>query len=70
VTDEDIVEQRPIVGGAAARDRGMAPTTEGSTPASALGVQAPRAAVPEPGRPGREPRRQRHPRHPSVLLVA
>src|SRR5947209_8093419 len=49
VTDEDIVEQRPIVGGAAARDRGMTSGIEESTPASrASALQAPRSAVPEP----------------------
>jgi protein phosphatase len=71
VTDEDIVEQRPMVGGAAARDRGMAPSVEGSTPASrASALQAPRAAAPEPPSPEEEAERpKRHPVRTSLLLV-
>jgi protein phosphatase len=70
VTDGDIVEQRPLVGGAAARDRGMLPSVEGSTPASrASALQAPRAAAPEPPAE-EEPRPKRHPVRTSVLLIA
>ncbi len=70
VTDEDIVEQRPLVGGAAARDRGMVQNMEGSTPASrASALQAPRAAAPEQT-PEEEPERpKRHPVRTSILLV-
>jgi PPM family protein phosphatase len=69
VTDEDIVEQRPVVGGAAARDRGMTSAVEESTPASrASALQSPRAAVPEP--PEEEDERpRRHPVRTAVLLV-
>jgi protein phosphatase len=69
VTDGDIVEQRPLVGGAAARDRGMAQNVEGSTPASrASALQTPRAVEPEPAQE-EEPRPKRHPVRTTVLLV-
>jgi protein phosphatase len=69
VTDGDIAEQRPLVGGAAARDRGMAQSVEGSTPASrASALQTPRAATPEPAAE-EDPRPKRHPIRTSVLLV-
>jgi protein phosphatase len=71
VTNEDIVEQRPLVGGAAARDRGMVPSVEGSTPASrASALQNPRSATPEQAPPDEEPQRpKRHPVRTTVLLV-
>ncbi|GAB3148261.1 protein phosphatase 2C domain-containing protein [Micromonospora sonneratiae] len=48
-TDQDIVEAAPIVGGAAARDRGMATSADDSTPAArASALSAPRPASPEP----------------------
>ncbi|MGW0434650.1 PP2C family protein-serine/threonine phosphatase [Micromonospora sp. NPDC003197] len=48
-TDQDIVEAAPIVGGAAARDRGMATSADESTPAArASALSAPRPASPEP----------------------
>ncbi|MEU4771140.1 protein phosphatase 2C domain-containing protein [Micromonospora sp. NPDC023644] len=47
-TDQDIVEASPIVGGAAARDRGMATSADVSTPAArASALSAPRPPVPE-----------------------
>ncbi|MBG6068705.1 PP2C family protein-serine/threonine phosphatase [Micromonospora ureilytica] len=47
-TDQDIVEATPIVGGAAAQDRGMATSADDSTPAArASALSAPRPAVPE-----------------------
>ncbi|SCE86295.1 protein phosphatase [Micromonospora coriariae] len=47
-TDQDIVEATPIVGGAAARDRGMATSADDSTPAArASALSAPRPAAPE-----------------------
>ncbi|MGK5737638.1 protein phosphatase 2C domain-containing protein [Micromonospora sp. URMC 103] len=47
-TDQDIVEATPIVGGAAARDRGMATSADNSTPAArASALSAPRSAAPE-----------------------
>ncbi|MEU8332527.1 PP2C family serine/threonine-protein phosphatase [Micromonospora sp. NPDC048839] len=63
-TDQDIVEASPIVGGAAARDRGMATSADDSTPAArASALAAPRPAAPEepaasddePDRPKRRP---------------
>jgi protein phosphatase len=77
-TDQDILEAAPIVGGAAARDRGMATSTEESTPASrasALQAAVPRAAAPEPGNGGGghhdEPDRpRRHPARTALLLAA
>ncbi|GHJ46607.1 protein phosphatase [Catellatospora sp. TT07R-123] len=73
-TDEDIVEQAPVVGGAAARDRGN--SSEGqveSTPAaraSAL-TASPRPSVPEPPAPAAEPsaRSARHPVRTTLLVV-
>jgi serine/threonine protein phosphatase PrpC len=47
-TDADIVEQAPIVGGAAASDRGNTTVADSSTPAArASALQAPRAAQPQ-----------------------
>ncbi len=72
VTDEDIVEQQPMVGGAAARDRGMTPSANGSTPASrAATLSGPRPAAPteEPADDVRQHRR-RHPVRTAVVLVA
>ncbi|MFC5944752.1 PP2C family serine/threonine-protein phosphatase [Micromonospora harpali] len=47
-TDRDIVEASPIVGGAAARDRGMATSADVSTPAArASALSAPRPPAPE-----------------------
>jgi PPM family protein phosphatase len=70
VTDEDIVEQRPLVGGAAARDRGMSPPADGSTPASRASALAPRAPTPEPAVAEEEAERpRRHPVRTAVLLL-
>jgi protein phosphatase len=70
VTDQDIVEQRPIVGGAAARDRGMTSAVGESTPASrASALQSPRAAVPEVPDEEATERRKRHPVRTAVLVV-
>ena len=71
VTDSgDIREQRPMVGGAAARDRGMSPSVEGSTPASrASALNAPRPAAPEPPPEEDNARPKRHPMRTTVLLV-
>ncbi|MDQ7906978.1 protein phosphatase 2C domain-containing protein [Phytohabitans sp. ZYX-F-186] len=77
-TDQDILEAAPIVGGAAARDRGMATSADDSTPAaraSALQAAAPRAAAPEPGNGAggghhEEPDRpRRHPARTALLLA-
>jgi protein phosphatase len=70
VTDQDIVEQRPIVGGAAARDRGMTSAVGESTPASrASALQSPRAAVPEVPDEEATVRRKRHPVRTTVLVI-
>jgi len=70
VTDQDIVEQRPIVGGAAARDRGMTSVVDESTPASrASALQAPRPAAPEVPEEEDSERPRRHPVRTAVLLV-
>ncbi len=72
-TDQDIVESAPVVGGAAARDRGMATAADSSTPAaraSAL-TAPPRPASPEAGGRGEadgDPQR-RHPVRTTVLLL-
>lgn len=51
-TDQDIVEESPVVGGAAARDRGMATAADDSTPAArASALAAPRPALPEGAAP-------------------
>src|SRR5947208_8760194 len=70
VTDQDIVEQRPIVGGAAARDRGMVSAVDESTPASRASARpAPRSAVPEPPEEEAAERPRRHPVRTAVLLI-
>lgn len=75
-TDEDIVESAPVVGGAAARDRGMATSADDSTPAaraSAALAAPPRPAAPEPqnGTPQRDEseRPRRHPVRSALLLI-
>ncbi|NES25949.1 protein phosphatase [Micromonospora terminaliae] len=73
-TDQDIVEASPIVGGAAARDRGMATSADVSTPAArASALSAPRAPAPEEPTDNRddEPeRRRRHPLRTAAMLLA
>jgi serine/threonine protein phosphatase PrpC len=70
VTDEDIVEQRPMVGGAAARDRGMSHSVDGSTPASRASALAPRSPTPEPAAAEDDQERpRRHPVRTTVLLL-
>ncbi|MEH1099481.1 BofC C-terminal domain-containing protein [Micromonospora sp. CPCC 205561] len=62
-TDHDIVEASPIVGGAAARDRGMATSADVSTPAArASALSAPRPPAPEEpaANADDEPERRRH----------
>jgi PPM family protein phosphatase len=72
-TDQDIVESAPVVGGAAARDRGMATAADSSTPAaraSAL-TAPPRPASPETGGRGETDtdQQRRHPVRTTVLLL-
>jgi serine/threonine protein phosphatase PrpC len=73
-TDEDILEAAPIVGGAAARDRGNITVADSSTPAArASALQAPPRPAPQPDgltddRDEPEPNR-RHPVRTAILLV-
>ncbi|MGC4894358.1 PP2C family protein-serine/threonine phosphatase [Micromonospora sp. DT31] len=73
-TDQDIVEASPIVGGAAARDRGMATSADESTPAArASALSAPRSPAPEEPADTRddEPeRRRRRPLRTVAMVVA
>ncbi|GAA3449179.1 protein phosphatase 2C domain-containing protein [Dactylosporangium matsuzakiense] len=78
ITDEDIVEARPIVGGAAAQDRGMATSADQSmSSARGAALAAPRPPVPEDEVPARAEsrddeegrRRSRHPVRTTILLV-
>jgi protein phosphatase len=74
-TDQDILEAAPIVGGAAARDRGMATSADDSTPAArASALSPPRPASPEstdPDSGGEEEseRPRRRPLRTALLLV-
>ncbi|GAA0732091.1 BofC C-terminal domain-containing protein [Dactylosporangium roseum] len=82
VTDEDIVEERPIVGGAAAQDRGMATSADQSmSSARGAALAAPRPPVPKSEEEQRaaspaqassrddSERSRRHPARTAVLLV-
>jgi protein phosphatase len=75
-SDQDIVEATPIVGGAAARDRGMTSAAGESTPAArASALTSPRPAAPESGTPansagqGDAETPHRHPVRTALLLV-
>ena len=74
-TDQDILEAAPIVGGAAARDRGMATSADSSTPAArASALSPPRPASPEQadtpaGRDDDSERPRRHPVRTALLLA-
>jgi protein phosphatase len=71
-TDKDIVEQAPIVGGAAALDRGNTTVADSSTPAArASALQAPRPAQPrsEPDNFDREPKPKGHPVRTTLLVL-
>ena len=65
-TDEDIVEATPIVGGAAARDRGMATSADVSTPAARASALLRARARPRPRsrRPAATTTPERPTRHP------
>ncbi|MFC4149182.1 PP2C family serine/threonine-protein phosphatase [Micromonospora mangrovi] len=71
-TDQDIVEASPIVGGAAARDRGMATSADVSTPAArASALNAPRPPAPEePADKDDEPERRRRPLRTVAMMLA
>jgi serine/threonine protein phosphatase PrpC len=71
-TDADIMEQSPIVGGAAAIDRGNTTVADSSTPAArASALQAPRPPQPqaEPDGYDREPQPKSHPVRTSLLVL-
>jgi protein phosphatase len=71
-TDADILEAAPIVGGAAARDRGNTTVADDSTPAArASALQAPpRPATPADNDADDEPEpRRHHPVRTAILLV-
>jgi protein phosphatase len=73
-TDQDILEAAPIVGGAAARDRGMATSADDSTPAArASALAPPRPASPEPAaaqsRDDEPERPRRRPLRTAVQLI-
>ncbi|MBF9128897.1 serine/threonine-protein phosphatase [Plantactinospora sp. S1510] len=75
-TDQDILEAAPIVGGAAARDRGMATSADDSTPAArASALSPPRPASPEQtdsdqGGDEDSERPRRRPLRTALMLVA
>ena len=74
VTDHDIVEETPIVGGAAARDRGMATSADQSM-SSARGAALSNPRPPTPAEPEQAsgvsaPRPRRHPIRTMVVLIA
>ncbi|GGM01770.1 protein phosphatase 2C domain-containing protein [Micromonospora yangpuensis] len=73
-TDRDIVEAAPIVGGAAARDRGMATSADVSTPAArASALSAPRPPAPEDSSNSRDDEPERPKRRPvrtAAMLAA
>ncbi|GAA4595317.1 protein phosphatase [Actinoplanes octamycinicus] len=71
-TDADIVEQAPIVGGAASLDRGNTTVADSSTPASraaALKQPPPRPAQPETDGYDREPEPAGHPVRTALLVL-
>ncbi|GIM90536.1 PP2C family protein-serine/threonine phosphatase [Paractinoplanes toevensis] len=71
--DKDIVEQAPIVGGAASLDRGNTTVADSSTAAArAAALQKPRPSQPQPAEPDnydREPRPKRHPVRTGLLVA-
>src|SRR4051812_11298943 len=70
--DTDIVEQAPIVGGAAAIDRGNTTVADSSTPAArASALKAPRPAQPEPEHDGyeRDLEPKGHPIRTTLLML-
>jgi protein phosphatase len=71
VTDEDILEEAPVVGGAAANDRGMVSSADASTPAArASALTQPREVVPpETETEEAEVGPRRHPVRTAVILV-
>ncbi|WP_405114997.1 protein phosphatase 2C domain-containing protein [Micromonospora sp. NBC_01405] len=69
-TAHDIVEASPIVGGAAARDRGMATSADISTPAArASALSAPRPPAPEEPAEEDDDRPKRRPLRTTAMLL-
>jgi PPM family protein phosphatase len=70
-TDADIVEESPIVAGAAANDRGMTSSADASTPAArASALTQPRDAAPDDrGTDDAESRPRRHPVRTALVLI-
>jgi PPM family protein phosphatase len=71
VTDADIVEETPVVGGAAANDRGMVSSADASTPAArASALTQPREPVPpDPQADDDADRPKRHPIRIAIMLI-
>jgi protein phosphatase len=70
VTDADIVEGRPVVGGAASRDRGRGGSNNESTPATrASALNPPRPAALDDDTDDELDHPRRHPGRTAVLLV-
>src|SRR5215831_5701082 len=71
VTNEDILEETPVVGGAAANDRGMVSSADASTPAArASALTQPREVVPaEEETEEAEAGPRRHPIRTALILV-
>ncbi len=70
VSDVGIREEEPVVGGAAANDRGMGTSADTSTPAArASALSGPRDASPADGISDDDDRPRRHPVRTSVILV-
>jgi len=71
VTDADIVEESPVVGGAAANDRGMTSTADASTPAArASALTQPRDATPADAHADdADGSPKRHPLRTALILV-
>jgi PPM family protein phosphatase len=63
-TDEDIIEQAPIVDGAAARAGSLPGATESTPAARASALNPPRPATPEPEEPADDVEEQAPPRRP------
>jgi serine/threonine protein phosphatase PrpC len=71
VTDADILEESPVVGGAAANDRGMVSSADASTPAArASALTQPRDPAPAaPEAEEAETRPKRHPVRTALILI-
>ncbi|GAA4210337.1 PP2C family protein-serine/threonine phosphatase [Actinocatenispora rupis] len=75
VVDGNVAEQQPIVGGAAARDRGMTTVADPNSPAARAALAQQRSQPPPEPEPAEEPdepeERRRHPvRNTLIVLLA